>query len=191
MWHSPSTLQSLDSDNISWTLTGDLKNVDFQQIKTAEPLRSVASSLTGSTSRQTTDPKQLALLRNGIQFSRTAPLVLTGFGFDVSGTIQGIELEITAQRYNRVVDWSIRLYSGNTAVGSDRAVETDRTDGQPDIPNNITVYGSPTDTWGVDLTAAQVNAPDFGIWIEMSSHPITPHADTVYIDRVRARVYTS
>jgi len=188
----PSSVISAISDYTAWTTTGNLVADDFSQVRSVSKLSSVALSLAGSTSSTDNNPTTIALTNDhGIFFSRTAPLIVSGFGINHTSTVNGIEVTIHSQRGSRVVDWDISLWDGAKKIGTNQAEDyTVRNDhDQPKIPNNSQTYGSSTSSWGTTLTAQLINDPGFGISIEMSSHPLTPHADTVYIDSVSLTVY--
>jgi len=188
-WSYPTTVTSATSDYVAWT-TGNLAGVDFDQVQTVDPLISVCVNVSGSTSSWDNNPATPTEIQDQMKITRSAPLLVTGFNHSVTGTIKGIELEIVGQRYNRIIDWDIRLWNG-AKLGNNKKIKIERND--RDQPNNIPntqLYGSSTDLWGAELTATIINDPGFGVSIEMASHPITPHRDTVYIDSVRMRVFT-
>jgi len=190
-WHYPSTITSATSIYTAWTTTGQLIEGDFDQLKTVQPLSSISVNLSGSTSSKDANPPAVVEIRDEIRYQRTAPLILTGFGLNVSGTITGIEVDIVAQRNNRISDWDIRLVYQGDKIGSNQKQKIERNDrDQPGYTPNTVRYGSSTSTWGADVTDSVVNSAQFGISIEMTSHPITPHRDTAYIDGVRMRIFT-
>lgn len=189
MWLYPKSIVSATSDYVAWTTTGNLQSRDFSQVKTIEPLVSVSVNLSGSTSSADNNPPTPTEVRDEMKITRTAPLLLTDFGFSHTGTVKGIKLEIISQRGMRASDWDIRLWNGSK-LGNNKRIKIERNDrDQPNYVPNTQLYGSSTDLWGAELTATIINSSAFGVSIEMSSHPITPHSDTVYIDAVRMRVY--
>lgn len=190
MWRGPRTVTSATSDWIAWRTPGDLHAQDFKQVQSTRKLTSVSVNLSGSTSSVDDNPPTGTEVRDQMKITRTAPLICANFGFAVSGTIKGIELEIVGQRFNRVVDWDIRLWNG-AKLGNNRAIKIEFDDEQqPNSVPNTQRYGSSTDAWGAELTAGIVNSVDFGVSIEFASHPITPCAETAYIDSVLLRVFT-
>ena len=190
MWKGPGSVTSATSDWIAWNTQGDLLAQDFKQVKTVKKLTSVSVNLSGSTSSVDNNPPTGTEVRDEMKITRTAPLLCTDFGFAVSGTIKGIELEIVGQRFNRAVDWDIRLWNGSK-LGNNKRITIETNDqGQPNNVPNTQRYGSSTDTWGAELTASIVNDPGFGVSIEFASHPITPCSETAYIDSVLLRVFT-
>lgn len=82
------------------------------------------------------------------------------FGFSVSGTIDGIIVEIERRAFaGAAEDQEVRLYNAaGTLVGDDKQTATA-------WPTTIglATYGSSTDTWNAGLTAADINDPDFGV----------------------------
>ena len=190
MWRGPQSVASATSDWIAWNTQGDLLSTDFKQVQSSRKLTSVSVNLSGSTSSVDDNPPTGTEVRDEMKITRTAPLLCTNFGFAVSGTIKGIELEIIGQRFNRVVDWDIRLWNG-AKLGNNKKVKIELNDqSQPNNVPNTQRYGSSTDTWGAELTASIINSNDFGVSIEFASHPITPCAETAYIDSVLMRVFT-
>jgi len=191
MWRGPASVTSTSSDFVAWSTTGNLYTQDFDQVKTVIPLTSVSVNLSGSTSSVDNNPPTPTEVRDEMKITRSAPLVLTDFGFNSSGTILGIELEIVGQRNNRISDWDIRLVHLGDKIGTNHSVKIERnSQDQPNYVPNTQRYGTSTDTWGADLTSTVVNSASFGVSIELVSHPITPHSDTAYIDSVLMRVFT-
>ena len=188
----PSNITSVTSDHVAWTTTGNLVSDDFNQVKTVSKLSSVALSLAGSTSSVDNNPAVTVLTNeHGIYFTRTAPLILTGFNIAHTGVVRGVVVSIHSQRGGRVVDWDISLWNGTKKIGKSQARDYSiRNDhDQPVFADNKETYGSSTSTWNATLTDQLINDPNFGISIEMASHPLTPHSDTVYIDSVSLTVY--
>ena len=188
----PSSIVSATSNYTAWTTTGNLVADDFSQVRSVHKLSSVALSLAGSTSSTDNNPAVVDLTNeHGIFYSRTAPLIVSGFGIQHTGSVNGIEVTIRGQRGGRVVDWDISLWDGTKKIGKNQAQDiTVRNEyDQPVLPANSQTYGSSTSTWSATLTAQLINDPQFGVSIEMASHPLTPHSDTVYIDSISLTVY--
>jgi len=189
MERSPKNLTSTGND-IAWRLSGDLGIVDYNQIST-NVMTSTAVSLAGSTSSLDTDPGTRGLRNEDIRYEQTNPLMLTNFGFSVSGTIVGIELTVVGQRNSRILDKTVSLWHDGARIGKNQALSLDF-DEFEHAPrhNNHTVYGADNSTWGAQLTAQIINSSNFGVVLEYTSNLWQPHSDRLLLDSVRMRVYT-
>ena len=189
----PTALASISDPSLTaWNTQGNLAGVDFNQVKTVTPLRSISVNLAGSTSSKDANPPATVEIRDEIRYMRTQQLRVTGFGANITGTVVGCEITLEGQRYNRCADWDIRLVHQGDKIGDNqrRVIELNDSD-QPNYVSNRETYGGIANTWGATLTPAIVNDPTFGVSIELTSHPITPHRDTPSIDSVSLRVYTT
>ena len=120
-------------------------------------------------------------------------LKATNFGFAVSGTIDGITVEIerkasgnSASHY--VVDNIVRLVVGGTIVGSDLK------DGVTKHPTSdaYATYGGASNLWGLTPTDTEINGSTFGVVYSVS---ITGPGKTVVtesVDHIRITItYTA
>lgn len=109
----------------------------------------------------------------------TNTLLVTGFGFSTSGTINGITVEIKRQSFGGVgtKDSSIRLLIGGAANGSDKASGSN----WPSASLQYATYGGAADTWGLSPTAAQVNASNFGVAIVAQDDTFSTLAKIDYV----------
>ena len=189
MDRSPKNLTST-GNHIAWRTTGDLGIIDYNQIST-DVMTSTAVSLAGSTSSLDTDPGTRGLRNEDIRYEQTNPLILTNFGFSVSGTIVGIELTVAGQRNSRILDSTVSLWHDGARIGKNQALslDFDEFDHSPKH-TNITVYGASDSTWGAQLTAQIINSSNFGVVLEYTSNLWQPHSDRLLLDSVRMRVYT-
>lgn len=117
---------------------------------------------------------------NGILYrNATSQLWTSGYNFNNTGTIVGIEVLLNAQRLARVQDYVVQLCLNGELIGDNKANE--------DLSNSK-VYGSNTDLWGTELTADMLNTT-FGVVLSFQSHMYYPHRDLGYIDQVSIRVH--
>lgn len=99
-------------------------------------------------------------------FAQSHKLKVTGFGLSVpaGATITGITVEVSrAALVNFVYDLHLQLLKGGVAVGTDKASPAK-------WPLSIGEYQSVTyggDLWGTTWTPAQVNDPDFGMYLQV------------------------
>jgi len=108
----------------------------------------------------------------------------TNFGFSIpsTATIQGIEvqIELKSDTADTTSDQTIQLLVNGSRSGDNKAIS----DSYPtsDTTRN---YGGTADTWGLNLTPADVNSTDFGISIQSYS---SGGASTAYIDYVAIQI---
>ncbi len=123
----------------------------------------------------------------------TEPLVVTGYSLGVPGTatITGVEVRVT-RRFtgdgttgNAVTDLSVTL----TLDGNEPGTSTEHASATPWPENTrtVAVYGGRNDTWGLTLTPAVVNAPDFGVVLVGQMHGSV----TARVDGIQIRVFTN
>jgi hypothetical protein len=180
-WKTARTLEQVPVDNgIEWDFgpgVGALAARDFNVIKTKHELESLANTTYN---------------RAGIIQTFTNQLILSNFGFDVVGNITGVELQIKAQRRNRVADRVIRLHLNKT-LGKDRSQKTGWLDPYLNFLGTVEndyIYGGSDDLWdNKTLTSDQVNSTGFGVLLEFESNPVTPHKDPFYIEEVSMRIH--
>jgi hypothetical protein len=132
--------------------------------------------------------KHIANPASGPIRDSTFALVCTGFNIPQLDEINGIELRVTGQRNGRIADETIQLTYLGSAIGVNNFVyETDE-EGRLPLAND-TVYGSPTDTWGAEVTPEMVQDPSFGVILKFQSHPYYPHSSDMQIETVALTVY--
>ena len=94
-------------------------------------------------------------------------LSATNFGFSIpsNATINGVQVTIGRFASGSVVrDNVVQLIIGGTQTGNNKAVTGNGTDWPTGAANEATrLYGGVSDLWGTALTAAQVNASNFGV----------------------------
>jgi hypothetical protein len=169
----PSVVTQLGEEpDIAWVTTVPSNGVFLLQRRwqTAKPLKHIANPASGP-------------IRNS-----TVALVCTGFNIFELEEINGIEVRVTGQRNGRIADETIQLTYENSAIGRNNFVyETDE-EGRLLLFND-TVYGSPTDTWGSEITADMLQDPSFGVILKFQSHPYYPHSSDMQIESVSLTVY--
>ena len=178
-WRQARTLTELPEDGgIAWAMpnVNAAAAVDTNKLKLVQDLESLSNSTHN---------------RAGLITTFTNQLVLSNFGFDVAGPIQGIEVEVISQRRNRICDKRIRLYLDGR-VGKDHSQKSGWLDTYMNFVGtceNDFIYGAADDLWEVNLTDTIVNDPAFGILLQFESHPVTPHKDPLFIEQVSMRVH--
>jgi hypothetical protein len=158
----PTTVaQTAGTDTVSWDLSAGMTphTRDGNCCGTTEPLRAVSV------------PTGLAGQR------QTHMLLWSGWNLStVSGTVNGIELRVYAEKNGRVRDSVIQLYSNGSLIGANRADST---------AGDEAVYGSSTDLWGTALTAADLATLQVAVTYQSGT---IPHSDHAYVDTVQLRV---
>lgn len=119
----------------------------------------------------------------GIGDTLTGILKCTGLSSSIpaSATIDGIQIRVEKfASVSGVVDDKIQLYVAGVLSGDNNA---DGVTNWPTAdPDTYVTYGGVTDLWGLALTAAQVNAVNFGVGVSGNgSFPITINIDHVQI----------
>jgi hypothetical protein len=169
----PTRIDQLGEEpNIAWTSAPTLR----------EPL------LLGRIWRTVKSLKHIANPASGPIRDSTYQLICTGFRIPALSDINGIELRVIAQRNGRIADETIQLTYENSAIGRNNfSYETDEEGRLPLF--NDTVYGSPTDTWGAQVTPEMLQDPSFGVILKFASHPYYPHSSDMQIESVSLTVY--
>jgi hypothetical protein len=102
---------------------------------------------------------------------------VSGFGFSIpsTATILGVVVSLTkgsedTNLNNYITDYSVKLCVSGTPTGiehADTVTHWSQVTNQSQIGTNwgTATYGTSTDTWGLTLTPAQVNASTFGVAI--------------------------
>jgi len=117
-------------------------------------------------------------------------LVASDFGFNVTGTVLGVLVEISKRGYttaNSGIDYRVQLATGTAyanLVGNNKASASV----WPADTLATTTYGGSADAWGASLTAAQVNATGFAVFL--SAYANVNNAD-IAVDWIRVTVTTS
>jgi hypothetical protein len=117
----------------------------------------------------------------------TERLTVAGFGFNVpsSATVLGVEVVVSRRALagGALVDRSARLVLAGTPSGAERATGSAWQNTFFNQP-----YGGATDTFGLMLTPAAVNAPTFGFGLSVTNPSLTG-VDQAQVDGVQARVF--
>lgn len=118
--------------------------------------------------------------------TKTQYLKATNFGFNVSGTIIGIvvDVERVASVSSRVRDYSVKIVKGGTITGEERA---DAATNYLTTTDTFKTYGRANDLWGTTWTANDINASNFGVVVSFKNFTT---ATTARIDSIRITVYT-
>ena len=152
--------------HISWLETNNfhsLKDFDGKSVRTTRDLVHIAR-----------DPRHDTL-------QKTYYLKLTGFNFsNLPGTLAGIEMRLSINRYGRITDDTIQLCYNNVLIGDNHASLN---------LNLIKIYGSETDNWNTNLTMSDIQNSSFGVAIRFQSHPNWPHRSSPLIDAVELRIH--
>lgn len=112
-------------------------------------------------------------------------LKATNFGFNISGTVKGVIVEVEAKSSTTVGDYSVKLVKGGVIIGEERAALGNATLSSGDTTR---VYGRSDDLWGTTLSEADLNASDFGVVLSYKRNGSS--SSTVSVDAVRMYVYT-
>jgi len=135
---------------------------------------------------------QLTHLSNpasGDLVTRTQALSFTQFQMiTLPEVISGLELTVRTRRNGRAVDEQIQLVFQGQPVGKNNFNYDPDEDGNLKVIDNA-VYGSPTDTWGVELTQEMLQDPSFGVILKFQAHPYFPHRSNMILERVSLTVY--
>lgn len=102
------------------------------------------------------------------------PMVTTGYGFALPGNaeVKGIRVVIARNAIGSVSDNAITLSKGSPKANG--AWPTGDLGG----PYIQTTYGSSTDLWNTTWTAAEINAPSFGVSVKVNGSG-DGHADSI------------
>lgn len=138
--------------------------------KTEKPLRHIANPATGN-------------LRDRTQ-------ALIALEFNIPNTISpvGIEVTVSGQRNGRISDEIIQFWYQGNLIGSNNFKYLTDYNGNLKVENK-TVYGGPTDLWGLELTPEILSDPEFGIMVKFQSHPYFPHQDIMILDSIALTIY--
>ena len=105
--------------------------------------------------------------------TQTETLVLTNFSIPITTIITGIQFDLKVQRFGRIVDQLIQLTYQGVPIGQNKTNYI--TDNLGNLPiTNDSIYGGPTDLWGVDVTPDMLNDPSFGVLLKFQAHPYYP-----------------
>lgn len=109
------------------------------------------------------------------------------FAIPAGATIDGIKVEVekSAQNTNRIKDSSVRIVKGGV-IGATNKADLANFWGTSDA---YTTYGSPTDTWGLAWTPADINASDFGVAFAAKKDTTSGNEYEARVDHIRITVY--
>lgn len=102
-------------------------------------------------------------------------ITATNFGFNIppTATIVGVEA-IFSYSYTTFVDTFVRLVVNNLEVGSNKAMNTSLG------AFGSRTYGASNDLWGLTLTPADINSPNFGFVVYIDSYT-SSYPPTLYL----------
>ena len=158
-WHTPHSVTEFADYDIDWHYRGR------EGLASRENVSSISTSYGSFISRDT----------DSLLFSDW------GLPSNVFHTVTGIELLLETQRLARIQDKTIQIWSGRNLVGENQ---------QNLDAENTQTYGGPNSLWGVaphNLT--DISRREWGIVIDLQPHTSIPCNETVYIHRVRLRVW--
>lgn len=128
----------------------------------------------------------------GPKLDKTYFLRCTNFGItdaDLSDTVTGITVSLTAQRHGRVVDDTVCLvYNGEIISENKTNYSSRRGEGYQTL-DNFQTYGGDNDLWGAEITKEMVKDPSFGILFRFASNPIRPHKDTIELYKILITIH--
>lgn len=118
----------------------------------------------------------------------TRGLIGSDFGFNIpaTSTINGILLRVNRKSdiEHAVRDSAIQLMKGFSFVGNKKKANVF----WPTVPKTRS-YGGQTDLWGAAWTPADINSPDFGVWLKCYNQSAnTPEAS---VDYMRVTIFYS
>jgi len=115
--------------------------------------------------------------------NKTWALICTGFNIPLLTEINGIELNLSAQRNGRITDEIIQLTYQGSVLGINNFSYVTDSEGHILLLNDTT-YGGPLDQWGATLTPDILQDSTFGIILKFQSHPFYPHKCGMFLDSV-------
>lgn len=112
------------------------------------------------------------------------PLLADQFGLSVptDALIRGITVEVRRAGDDSVADDSVRIIKGGHIGSAERALPLPWS-----MDPTWVSYGGPTDLWGEDWTAADLNSPDFGLALS-AAYSKNVGNTIAYVDAVRVTV---
>ncbi len=161
-WHSPATFSTDNSIGVyDYNIPGNTQHSDNSRSSAA----SLISILSGN----------------------TYYLKVTGFNFNIPwyASICGVNVEIESRATGLILsasirDQEVRLIKNGIISGNNYALA-----GNWGSSDSYKSYGSSTDTWGLDLTPADVNDPGFGIAISARITALIAALPSAEIDHIR------
>lgn len=118
-------------------------------------------------------------------------LQATNFGFAIpaGATINGIAVSVERKASGNLalsfaVDHTIKLYKGGTLLGDNKAYTTTK---WPTADESVS-YGGAADLFGITLTAADVNATDFGVGLKLRMVRVAKGFIYAYVDHITITV---
>lgn len=166
---------------------------------TLSPAGCVQDNTTGTTSWFNLNNAQLLdglyASSTGTNGSATGYLKCTGYGFNIPGnaTITGVTAKIDAWAAKTWNDTFVRLVKNVGNVAQVQTVSNRSTGATLPRSDSMTyvIYGSATDLWGLTLTPADINDPNFGLAYSIS-HGVFNKIDTVFVNHMTLKVdYTT
>lgn len=141
------------------------------------------------TTLYTLNSKFLRYVRNE---SETLTVKNLNLNIPENATIKGITVNMVkrvdrfldGQREYPIVDKSVKLTIGGSISGEDKANETPYSN----TSYETFAYGSDTDTWGLTLTPADVNSPDFGVTYSVKRSELGHIPQIMLVDQIRVEV---
>jgi hypothetical protein len=116
----------------------------------------------------------------------SSTLVASGFGLSIPSTavVKGISVSIErkASSFNSLADWAVYLQKGGVQTGWNRAADNEYWSSSTLRQD----YGDNDDLWGSTWTAADVNASNFGVRLQVRNYSAS--ARTASVDYVRVTV---
>lgn len=108
---------------------------------------------------------------------------LAGTPVPVGATIAGVEVSIerTVSNINGAIDKVIQLVVGGTPTGSNRSLGAFWTL----VPQTVT-FGGASDLWGLSLSAAQINATNFGFIVQATTQVVF---EAPAVDQMRMKIH--
>lgn len=131
-------------------------------------------------------------LSSGAGTTPSQELKATNFGFAISGTVDGIQVEIerkaTADSGGRFgTDALVKLVKGGVTGGTNKADTTTH------IPTSDTIasYGGAADLWGLTWLDSDINDSGFGVVVSYKNSATFPgkSSNTYSVDHIRITVY--
>ena len=122
---------------------------------------------------------------SGMSTKTVAAAGATTLGWTQSGITRSAQVvaAFAPAASGELMDNNVFLLKGGSAVGTDHAGNVDWT-----TSDTTPTYGNSTDLWGTTLTAADVNATNFGVRLKVKNNSATT-TNTASVDYVSVTVY--
>ena len=159
--YSPKTIQELASDAVGFTDgQGPLDNP--LNVNSQGSVVAVATS------------------RGGLRVLGSRTLVYTGFNIGSTGTVTGIELELSVTRLSRIQDKIVQLWYQGAPIGLNRANLA---------ADDVQRYGASDDLWDIDTV--DFSDPSFGVVVNLQPHTQYPSNNLIYLRELKLILHTS